>query len=283
MSEHLQPILVSEQRGSLHYICITGVGGAVCKTHKGPSRLMSRHACFSPKDPVMDMYTCQLAPIKPTLPVTNDCWDVFAPLCWTSERVSIWKHAAVTLKGLTFDCAFHRVTDKRDGDEQGDDFLRWSGEEWKSTKAQSHRSCFIQTMFFFVLFSFVAFFPGSTIKRRLNNRADMERTYTDKSMITFPSRKRKQTPRLLSASTSHRGRLHLFPAVPASACVTNDVRRCRCVFTVWRVSSPGWHWINPPGWGRGCSTGRCRRRRRQSQGRSRRRCPWWLKITHKNT
>lgn len=226
MFEHLQPILVSEQRGSLHYICITG-GGSVRLT-RGPA--VWCHACFSPKDPVMDMYTCQLAPIKPTLPVTNDCWDVFAPLCWTSERATIWKHAAVTLKGLTFDCAFHRVTDKRNGDEQGDDFLRWSGEEWKWTKAQSHRSCFIQTVFFFVLFRFVMFSPGSTIKRRLNNRADMERTYTDKSMITFPSRKRKQTSQLLSVSTSHRGRLHLFPAVPASVCVTNDVRRCLCVF-----------------------------------------------------
>lgn len=77
---------------------------------------------------------------------------------------------------------------------------------------------------------FVVFFPGVTIQRRLNNGADREHAYTDKSMITFPSRKRKQTPRLLSASTSHRGQLHLFPAVPASVCVTNDVRQCRCVF-----------------------------------------------------
>lgn len=79
-------------------------------------------------------------------------------------------------------------------------------------------------------FAFVMFFPGVTIQRRLNNGADRERAHADKSLITFPSRKRKQTPRLLSASTSHRGRLHLFPAVPASVCVTNDVRRCRCVF-----------------------------------------------------
>lgn len=50
------------------------------------------------------------------------------------------RHAAVTVEGLTFDCAFHRVTDERNGDEQRNDFLRRSEEEQKSTKAQIHRS-----------------------------------------------------------------------------------------------------------------------------------------------
>lgn len=90
-------------------------------------------------------------------------------------------------------------------------------------------------------------------------------------------------PRLLSVSASHCGWLHLFPAGPAS--VRNRWRPLApsYVFTVWRVSSAGWRWINPRGWGRGCSTDQCRRRKRQSQGGSRRRCPWWLKIIHENT
>lgn len=86
MFEHLQPILLLKQRGSLHYICIAGLGVSARLT-TGPA--VWCHACFSPKDPVMDTCTCWLTPIKPALPGTNDCWDVFAPLCWAGERPTI--------------------------------------------------------------------------------------------------------------------------------------------------------------------------------------------------
>lgn len=66
----------------------------------------------------------------------------------------------MSLKGLTFDGAFDRVADERNGDEQRDDFLRRSGGgEWKSAEAQSHQSlCYPRSALLFVLFCYVFFF-----------------------------------------------------------------------------------------------------------------------------
>lgn len=64
---------------------------------------------------------------------------------------------------------------------------------------------------------------------------------------------------------------------PSVRCRNNKCCVVFSVFTVWRASSSGWHWISLRGWGTDCSTGRCRRRRHRSRGCSRRRFPWWLK------
>ena len=53
--------------------------------------------------------------------------------------------------------------------------------------------------------------------------------------------------------------------------------------TFWRASWAGWRWRSLPGWGRGSSTGRCRRRTLESPGCSRHRCLGSLHKDKSNT
>lgn len=172
------------------------------------------HACFSPKDPVMDMYTCWLAPIKPTLPVTNDCWDVFTPSRWASEWAAIRKTRCCDFEATYFWLCLSPRRRQRQ--------WRWTT-QWlppliwgRKEINKSPNSSFILDLTFFLFvgwFCLAKFTPGITINLKLNSGAGMKDMYTDKSTIT----KAKQTN--ASAVISERKSLRMVTSISSWVCL----------------------------------------------------------------